>query len=102
VRLLPEYDNLLLSHADRTRVISDEHRKRYMAERGPMRGSILLDGRFRGLWRIDRKAGVATLVIEPYEGLSTTDIADITDEGARLLAFAAAGTNHDIQFLPGP
>ena len=101
LRLLPEYDNLLLSHADRTRVISDDHRKRYMRDRGPMRGSVLVDGFFRGLWKIERTRGTTTLVVEPYERLSAADTDAVAAEGARLLDFAAGDAgDHDIQYLP--
>ena len=41
-RFLPEFDNALLSHADRTRIISDEHRKLLFRDR-VMHG-VLLDG----------------------------------------------------------
>ena len=37
-RFLPEYDNLLLSHADRTRFVSDDDRRRLFAAPGPVRG----------------------------------------------------------------
>ena len=103
LRLLPEYDNLLLSHADRARVISDEHRKRYQKDRGPMRGSVLVDGFFRGLWRIERVRGTATLVVEPYERLSTADADALAAEGARLLGFAAGDArDHDIRLAAAP
>ena len=38
-RFLPEYDNVLLSHADRTRVIADEYRERVFTK-----GAVLVDG----------------------------------------------------------
>jgi hypothetical protein len=99
VRLLPEYDNLLLSHADRSHVISDEHRRRYQAERGPMRGSVLVDGRFRGLWKIERERGRATVVVQPYEPLTAPDSTAVADEAARLLTFVAADAHdHDVRF----
>ncbi len=41
-RFLPEFDNALLSHADCTRIISDEHRKLLFRDR-VMHG-VLLDG----------------------------------------------------------
>ena len=101
VRLLPEYDNLLLSHADRTRVMSDAHRKRYMAERGPMRGSVLVDGFFRGLWKLERRRGRAAVVVDPYEPLPAADADAVTAEAHRLLAFAAADAKeHDVRFPP--
>ena len=51
VRFLPEYDNIALSHDDRTRVI--DYR---FSEDIWMRGSILVDGFVRGTWRIDTSA----------------------------------------------
>jgi hypothetical protein len=101
VRLLPEYDNLLLSHADRTRVMADEHRKRYNTQRGAMRGSVLVDGFFRGLWKVERSRGAATLVVEPWERIAEPDQESIAAEGARLLDFAADdAAEHDIRILP--
>ena len=102
VRLLPEYDNLLLSHADRDRIISEPHRKRYVAERGAMRGAVLVDGFFRGLWKIERGRGRATVVVDPYERLPAADADAVTTEAHRLLAFAAADAQeHDVRF-PSP
>jgi hypothetical protein len=100
-RLLPEYDNLLLSHADRTRVIADAHRRRFMTINGVTGGCVLVDGFFRGTWKIARQRGSATLMVEPYERLSKQDLAAVTKEGGRLLAFAAADAGaYDVQFAP--
>jgi hypothetical protein len=98
-RFVAEWDNLLLSHADRTRVVSDEYRKRVMSVNGILRGTILIDGFVRGAWKIDRGKGAATLVVEPFEPLEKTDRAALAEEGARLLAFAAAdAASHDVRF----
>jgi hypothetical protein len=83
-RFLPEYDNLLLSHADRGRVIADEHRTRVFTL-----GSLLVDGFVRGTWRITRRNGTATLEVELFERLARRDAEAVTEEGTRLLAFAA-------------
>jgi hypothetical protein len=84
-RLLPEYDNLLLSHDDRSRVIADRHREPVFT-----RGSFLVDGFVRGAWRIDRRRDATTLVLEPFERLTPRDGDELRAEAARLLAFAAA------------
>jgi hypothetical protein len=98
-RFLPEYDNVLVAHADRTRIIADEHRTRVVTNLGtPM---VLVDGFVRGTWRITRRRDTATLLIAPFNQLSKKDTAALTREGTRLLAFAAADAQtHDIQFSP--
>ena len=52
VRFLPEYDNVLLSHADRARAISPETRGTLAAAGGVGWGAILVDGVVWGIWRL--------------------------------------------------
>ncbi len=101
-RFLPEWDNLLFSHADRARVISDAHRQRLSAtDDGRLPAAILLDGFMVGVWKIARAKGVATLRIQPYRPLTPLERDALAEEGARLLIFAAADTaTHAIQFTP--
>jgi hypothetical protein len=102
-RFLPEYDNLLLSHADRSRLGSDEHRQRAMVVNGVIPGSVMLDGFFCGQWTIRRQRGAATLLIEAFEPLAQPDRDALAEEGGRLLAFAAADAEtHDIRFTALP
>jgi hypothetical protein len=98
VRFLPEFDNILLSYADRTRVISEESRKRVFTVNGIIRSTILVDGEVRGMWKIASKRGAATLAIEPFSPLSVSEQELLTAEGARLLEFAASGATHDLVF----
>lgn len=88
VRFLPDYDNLLLSHADRRRVIADEHRPRVMPG-GNLRllPTFLVDGFVRGSWAIERKRAAATLVLEPFETISKKVHSELAEEGERLLRF---------------
>jgi hypothetical protein len=51
VRLLGEYDNLWLSHADRARVTDPERRGRWMGANGGMGRTVFVDGYLEGLWR---------------------------------------------------
>lgn len=51
VRLLGKYDNLWLSHADRTRVAQPEKRKRWMGLNGGVGNTVFVDGMLEGLWR---------------------------------------------------
>jgi DNA glycosylase AlkZ-like len=90
VRFLPEYDNLLVSHADRSRVISEVDLETLRATERLVRGCVLVDGFFRGLWQIKRQRGVATLHIESYGPLSNHDRDTVAEEGEHLLTFAAS------------
>lgn len=87
-RFLAEYDNVLLSYADRSRIIADRHRPFIVTENG-IRPAALVDGFARAAWRIERSGAAATLVIEPFGTISRPDRAALADEGSRLLAFAA-------------
>lgn len=98
VRFLPEFDNLLLSHADRTRVIADEHRG-IIYQKGNLRllSSFLVDGRVAGLWRVEAKKQAATLALSPFLPLPRRVLTELEDEGERLLRFLEpAATTHDI------
>ena len=100
-RFLPDYDNVLLSHADRTRIIAEDHRKRLMTPNGVGPGTVLVDGFVAGTWKITKEHDNATLHIRPFGRLNSQDRAVVVDEGARLLAFAAAETgNHDVVLTP--
>jgi hypothetical protein len=82
-RFLPEYDNLLIGHHDRTRVI--DHSYRYVI----FIGTLLVDGYVQGTWAIKRGRDAATLTIEPLRRLTKTDRLAVAEEGERLLNFAA-------------
>ena len=88
-RFLPEFDNLLLSHADRTRIIADDHRRTIASKNGMVPAAVLVDGFVRGTWKTQRTHGKATLVIEPFEALSGKDRDVLAEEGERLLRFMA-------------
>lgn len=87
-RFLPEYDNLLLSHADRTRFIPDGRRVPLPPGNGGRCGTLLLDGVFSGTWQITSAGGAATLQVSPFAPPGKA--AAIAAEGECLLAFAAA------------
>ncbi len=92
-RFLPEYDNILLGHADRSRIMDNEHRNALFT------GAVLVDGFGRGIWKIIRSGASATLVIQPFATLSKPDRDALAEEGSRLLDFAAAdATTYNVQF----
>jgi len=89
-RYMAEFDNALLSHEDRSRIISEEDRKRVFTINGIIRSTFLIDGFVAGMWRIDRKRDAAILTIEPFRPLRPEDQAGLYEEGDKLLRFAAA------------
>jgi hypothetical protein len=100
-RLVAEWDNLLLSHADRGRVLSEAHRARVFTINGIVRGTVLLDGFVAGTWKIERTKHAATVVLEPFAQWSKADRLGAEEEAMRLLAFAAGGEGerHDVRVL---
>lgn len=98
VRLAAEFDNLLLSHADRSRVIQAENLKRFYTINGIFPGAVLIDGFVAGVWRLARTKSTATLTVELFG--STRERAQVAREAERMLAFCASGASHDIRFAP--
>jgi hypothetical protein len=88
-RFLYDFDNLLLSHADRSRVITEAYRTLEPDPHGPMPRLILLDGFTAGLWTVDTAKGSAVLSVFPFGKLSTSDKHAVTVEGSALLEFLA-------------
>src|SRR5919107_2184995 len=72
-RLLPEFDNLILSHADRTRVIAEEYRKAIASKNGMVPAAFLVDGFVQGAWKTERSRGRTAPEIKPFEPLTRED-----------------------------
>src|SRR5215472_2164541 len=70
VRLVAEYDYLILAHADRARVVSESDRPRLYGRNGVFPGTVLVNGFVAGIWRVARPAGAATLTVEPFGKIS--------------------------------
>ncbi|MGI5459145.1 winged helix DNA-binding domain-containing protein [Streptomyces sp. CA-249302] len=92
-RFLPEFDNLLLSHADRTRVVPPEYWGRSWV------GNIayctfLVDGFLAGVWKLTDDA----LVVQPFGRLTKAQRADAVTEGARMLDTMHPGASYDVRF----
>ncbi|MDH6438877.1 hypothetical protein M2158_007418 [Streptomyces sp. SAI-144] len=92
-RFLPEFDNLLLSHADRTRVVPKEYWGRSW-QGNQAYCTLLVDGFLAGIWKLTADA----LVVEPFDRLTKAQQEDVTAEGQRLLGTLHPGTPYDIRF----
>jgi hypothetical protein len=104
VRFLPEFDNLLLSHSDRTRVASKEDQAVAMALNERMVwGSVLHDGFLCAGWKLHRpRTSEAHLEIRPLHPLATSVRAAIEPEADALLGWAApAASTTSVTFSDG-
>jgi hypothetical protein len=87
-RFLPDFDQMLLAHDDKTRVIADAHRPTVVTKNLRIKAVVLVDGFAVGTWAITRTKKAATLTITPFDGLKRGTKKPLTEEGERLLAFA--------------
>lgn len=100
-RFLPEYDNVLLAHADRTRFVDDDLR-RPLTQDGLVVGSVLVDGVAGATWTTKRLPTATMLVIRPLIEMADQVRAAVAEELARLLAFMApTGRATRVGFAPG-
>lgn len=103
-RFLPEFDNLLLSHDDRTRVIAPPYR--YMVGNG----TFLLDGMVAGIWkpppptpsRSSGGGGITGLTITSFQPITSRNRRTLGEEGERLLSLLSPSSPADIQFVVAP
>jgi hypothetical protein len=97
-RFLPEFDNVLVAHADRVRIVEEQYDRGVIATAG--RPTVVVDGFVRGYWKVVHDEGASTLVVEPFGTWSKRNVAAVTAEGRRLLAFAAPdAAAHDVRLV---
>jgi hypothetical protein len=100
-RLVAEFDNLVLSHAERSRVISPGAASKISTVNGVIPGTVLIDGFVTGMWRLERGRDAATLAIELFGPPGSPAVRDaLAAEAARVLAFGAPGMTQHIRFAP--
>ncbi len=87
VRFLPEFDSLVLAHADRRRVVADEHRAGLVTKNLRVKAAVLLDGTVVGTWSTSRRKDVATLELTPLRRLTKKVVGSLEPEGRAVLAF---------------
>jgi DNA glycosylase AlkZ-like len=98
VRFLPEYDNVLLGHADRSRIVSPDLKG--WTDVGW--GCVLVDGFTAARWKLERGKDMATMLIEPFRAMTRAERTQVSEEGARLAAFLAVDAGvRSIRFARG-
>ena len=101
VRFIPDFDNLVLSHDDRTRIMADEHRSRVTLKNLQVRATFLVDGIVAGTWKSERKRKTAVLVIEPFGRVTKRVRTELEEEGDALLRFLEDdATEREIRWSP--
>ncbi len=93
-RMLPAYDNLLLSHADRSRVIPDGRAVPLPPGNGATTGTFLVDGMWQGTWEIRDQA----LQISPFTELDRAGRDALLAEAEGLYAFVQPEVRHEVVF----
>jgi hypothetical protein len=103
VRFLPEYDNLLLAHDDRSRVVPEAWRARLITKNLQVPGTFLVDGMIAGTFKVERTKKVASLRLTPFGRLLKRDLAALEKEGDALLRFAEEeATTREVVLAPSP
>lgn len=85
-RFVADFDNLVLSHADRSRILGEVAPGRVMTVNGIVRGTVLVDGFVGGTWKFERRRGEAAVLVEPFGRIGIADREALEAEGSRLLA----------------
>ncbi|MFD2611364.1 winged helix DNA-binding domain-containing protein [Paenibacillus gansuensis] len=89
-RFLGEFDNMLLSYADRSRVMDEACRKRVFTVNGIIRATFLVDGYVSGTWKLTSGRHGTELHIEPFCKLTEQERDALSEEGTRMLQFAVS------------
>ncbi|MBD3580623.1 MULTISPECIES: winged helix DNA-binding domain-containing protein [Streptomyces] len=93
-RFLPEFDNLLLSHADRSRVVPPELKGRSWSG-NQAHCTLLVDGFLAGLWRLEEGGG---LVVELFGRIGAAQEELVVAAGERLLADMTEERSGSVRF----
>jgi Winged helix DNA-binding domain len=93
VRFLPEYDNVFLAHADRSRIVDPEGKPRLGFGDGRFFKLVLVGGFLRAAWRVVD----GEIVVKPARRLSKREASAVEAEGRRLAAFLGEG---GVRILP--
>lgn len=96
-RFLPDYDNVLLSHADRGHIVADEHRRAMQTANGVVPGTLLVDGWVAATWRLARDGEHATLHVQALTDIPRSEHGAIRAEGVGLLGLLAPDARHEVR-----
>ncbi|WP_282945564.1 winged helix DNA-binding domain-containing protein [Cellulomonas endometrii] len=87
VRFLAAFDNAVLGHRDRTRILPEAHRAAVMPGYSMVHATVLVDGFVAARWTV----ADGTLLVHPLQPLRDPDA--VLAEGARMAAFLDLDTD---------
>jgi hypothetical protein len=85
-RFLPRWDNVLLAHDLRTRILPEEYRKVVIAKNGDVAETFLVDGFVAGTWTL----ASGRVRLRPFAPVPRRARRELEDEARRLEAFVRA------------
>ncbi len=101
IRFLPEYDNILIAHRDRSRILPEAQRKKVFVSAGRVLGSVLIDGFVAAIWRAKREKAETTIRVSLFDEQPDAVLASIEAEGLGLAQFIADGAGRNrVEFAP--
>ncbi|MBX9400238.1 winged helix DNA-binding domain-containing protein [Lysobacter sp. BMK333-48F3] len=100
-RLLPEFDNVLLAHAERARIFDAQRRGAIFTRNGLVAATFLVDGFVAGTWKLQRSGDSATATIAPFASRLPSEVrAALEREALDCMAAAAPEcARHEVRFL---
>jgi hypothetical protein len=100
VRFIADFDNIVLGHADRRRIIADAHRPHLVTKNLLVRATFTVDGFVAGTWSVARKGKTATLTIVPFDDVKIGKAAHrLDEEGQALVRFLEPDAKeHSVEF----
>ena len=103
IRFLPEYDNILIAHKDRSRILPEAHRKKVFVSAGRVLGSIIIGGFVGAIWKAQREKSSARMLVSLFEQQGDAVLAAIDAEGQSLLRFIEDdATDYQVDFALHP
>ena len=98
IRFLPEYDNILIAHQNRSRILLAQYRKQVFLSAGRVIGTVLIDGFVRATWKVETEKESTTVKVALLEKQPRGTLQAIENEGRALARFVADGdTDHRVE-----
>ena len=101
VRLLAPYDNAVLSHADRRRIIDDAGRRLLTTTNGIVNGAVLLDGFVAGTWKLRLARRTAGVTLVPYRPWSEDEQHAVEAAARWAVSLAVPGDEPELSVVLG-